>query len=80
MTNSCVIIYDLYFSIARQEQEMNVDGSYRYSYETGNGIIAEEEGYLKNQGTEDEAQVSERKTQFKLYKRSSVSNICRRAT
>lgn len=64
MTNFCVIIYDLYFSIARQEQEMNVDGSYRYSYETGNGIIAEEEGYLKNQGTEDEAQVSERKTQF----------------
>jgi hypothetical protein len=41
----------------RQEQEQNVDGSYKYLYETGNGIIAEEEGYLKNAGTEDEAQV-----------------------
>lgn len=37
---------------------MNVDGSYKYAYETGNGIIAEEEGFLKNAGTEDEAQVS----------------------
>lgn len=44
--------------IIRQEQEVNFDGSYKYAYETGNGIIAEEEGYLKNPGTENEAQVS----------------------
>uniref|UniRef100_A0A336MJ94 CSON002550 protein n=1 Tax=Culicoides sonorensis TaxID=179676 RepID=A0A336MJ94_CULSO len=45
--------------IIRQEQDINVDGSYKYAYETGNGIIAEEEGYLKNPGTEQEAQVSQ---------------------
>lgn len=42
----------------RQEQEQNPDGSYKYAYETGNGIVVEEEGYLKNPGTEEEAQVS----------------------
>lgn len=44
--------------VQRQEQEQNADGSYKYLYETGNGIFAEEEGYLKNAGTEEEAQVS----------------------
>lgn len=48
----------LIFNFHRQEQESNVDGSYKYLYETGNGIYAEEEGYLKNAGTEEEAQVS----------------------
>ena len=43
--------------IIRQEQEVNFDGSYKYSYETGNGIVAEEEGYLKNAGTDAEGQV-----------------------
>lgn len=43
--------------IIRQEQDINADGSYKYAYETGNGIIAEEEGYLKNPGSENEAQV-----------------------
>lgn len=43
--------------ILRQEQEVNFDGSYKYSYETGNGITAEEEGYLKNPGSDAEAQV-----------------------
>lgn len=43
--------------ILRQEQEVNFDGSYKYSYETGNGITAEEEGYLKNAGTDAEGQV-----------------------
>lgn len=52
-----MIIYTNLYSI-RQEQELNPDGSYKYAYETGNGIVAEEEGYLKNQGTEEEAQVS----------------------
>lgn len=45
--------------ILRQEQEVNFDGSYKWAYETGNGIQAEEEGYLKNAGVPDqEAQVS----------------------
>lgn len=44
--------------ILRQEQEVNFDGSYKYSYETGNGIIAEEQGYLKNPGSNAEAQVN----------------------
>lgn len=44
--------------ILRQEQEINVDGSYKWAYETGNGIKAEEEGFLKNAGSEDAAQVS----------------------
>lgn len=43
--------------ILRQEQEVNFDGSYKYSYETGNGITAEEQGFLKNPGSQAEAQV-----------------------
>ncbi|XP_067631797.1 endocuticle structural glycoprotein ABD-4 [Eurosta solidaginis] len=42
--------------IIRQEQEVNFDGSYQYSYETGNGIQADEAGYLKNAGSEAEGQ------------------------
>ncbi|XP_013106447.1 endocuticle structural glycoprotein SgAbd-2 [Stomoxys calcitrans] len=45
--------------ILRQEQEVNFDGSYKYAYETGNGIVAEEQGYLKNPGSNAEAQVAE---------------------
>ncbi|XP_044743669.1 endocuticle structural glycoprotein SgAbd-2-like [Chrysoperla carnea] len=34
------------------------DGSYSYNYETGNGIQAQEQGYLKNRGNpQTEAQV-----------------------
>lgn len=44
--------------ILRNEQEINADGSYSYSYETGNGISAHEEGKIKNAGTEQEAAVS----------------------
>ncbi|RZC38589.1 Chitin bind 4 domain containing protein [Asbolus verrucosus] len=36
--------------ILKQEQEVNFDGSYRSSYETGNGIAAQEQGVLKNAG------------------------------
>lgn len=43
--------------IIRQEQEVNFDGSYKYSYETGNGIQADEEGYLKNAGSDAEGTV-----------------------
>lgn len=32
---------------------MNFDGSYRSSYETGNGISAQEQGQLKNAGQKD---------------------------
>ncbi|XP_055701784.1 pupal cuticle protein 36a-like [Phlebotomus papatasi] len=45
--------------ILRQEQEVNFDGTYKYAYETGNGIAAEETGFLKNAGTEQEAQVAQ---------------------
>ncbi|XP_044266475.1 endocuticle structural glycoprotein SgAbd-8-like [Tribolium madens] len=36
--------------IVKQEQEVNFDGSYHSSYETGNGIAAQEQGQLKNAG------------------------------
>lgn len=43
--------------IIRQSQDVNFDGSYNYAFETGNGILAEEQGYLKNAGNpEQEAQ------------------------
>lgn len=70
---------------------MNVDGSYKYAYETGNGIIAEEEGFLKNAGTEDEAQVSivigwgteqdkSLRPNWNCINIQALTNICRRAT
>lgn len=34
--------------------ENDGDGNYRFSYETGNGIKAEEEGTIKNKGSENE--------------------------
>ncbi|XP_067645839.1 endocuticle structural glycoprotein SgAbd-8 [Eurosta solidaginis] len=34
--------------IIKLESKVNVDGSYQYEYETGNGIMAQESGYLKN--------------------------------
>ncbi|KAL0840391.1 hypothetical protein ABMA28_015648 [Loxostege sticticalis] len=46
--------------IVKQQQEVNFDGSYQWSYETGNGIAAQEQGYLKNAGVKDaEAQVAQ---------------------
>ncbi|XP_046979335.1 endocuticle structural glycoprotein ABD-4-like [Schistocerca americana] len=46
--------------ILSQEQEVNFDGSYKYSFETGNGIVQEEQGFLKNAGNpEAEAQVAQ---------------------
>lgn len=37
---------------------MNFDGSYKWRYKTGNGIEAEEQGFLKNAGVpNEEAQV-----------------------
>ncbi|CAG9858247.1 unnamed protein product [Phyllotreta striolata] len=41
--------------IVRYENEgVNADGSYSWSFETGNGIQAQEQGQIKNQGTENE--------------------------
>ncbi|XP_071447979.1 endocuticle structural glycoprotein SgAbd-8-like [Hetaerina americana] len=46
--------------IVRQEADVGFDGTYKYSYETGNGIVAEEAGFLKNAGVpEQEAQVAQ---------------------
>ncbi|KAJ3654479.1 hypothetical protein Zmor_013666 [Zophobas morio] len=42
--------------ILKQEQEVNFDGSYTSQYETGNGIAAQEQGQLKNAGSEAEAE------------------------
>lgn len=39
--------------IIRQDSEVNFDGSYHSSFETGNGIVADEQGYLKNAGNKD---------------------------
>lgn len=39
--------------ILSQDQEVNFDGSYHSSYETGNGISAQEQGVLKNAGNPD---------------------------
>lgn len=50
--------------ILRQFQDINPDGSYNYAYETGNGIAAEEQGYIKNRGQEDEAQVVQGQFQY----------------
>lgn len=36
------------------QKEQTADGSYKTSYETGNNIIAEESGFLKNPGVENE--------------------------
>lgn len=41
--------------ILRQASEINPDGSYSYSYETGNGITGEESGSLKDIGAEEPA-------------------------
>ncbi|KAG8333434.1 hypothetical protein J6590_000582 [Homalodisca vitripennis] len=40
--------------IIRFDKEQSIDGSYRASYETGNNIVAEETGFLKNVGVKDQ--------------------------
>ncbi|XP_026750980.2 endocuticle structural glycoprotein SgAbd-2-like [Galleria mellonella] len=46
--------------IINQRTDVGINGNYEYSYETGNGIYAQERGYLKNAGVKDaEAQVAE---------------------
>lgn len=47
---------DQVIPIVSQSQEgPNPDGSYKWNYESGNGIKAEEEGHLENAGKEEEA-------------------------
>lgn len=46
---------DKFIPIVRQNSEINPDGSYQYSFETGNGITGEESGALKNIGAEEPA-------------------------
>ncbi|XP_011206006.2 endocuticle structural glycoprotein SgAbd-2 [Bactrocera dorsalis] len=49
--------YEANAVILKQNFDLNPDGSYAYNYETSNGIRADEAGYLKNPGTQVEAQV-----------------------
>ncbi|XP_060853969.1 larval cuticle protein LCP-22-like [Rhopalosiphum padi] len=46
-------------AIVRQSQEVNVDGNFKYGFETENGIVAQAAGYVKNAGSENAAQVIE---------------------
>lgn len=62
--------------IVRQEQEVNFDGSYKYNYETENGINVEEEGYLKNAGTDNAGQVSCSTTSRPYRLTFAVSRSC----
>lgn len=41
--------------ILRQESDINPDGSFQYSYETGNGIVADANGAVRNIGAEEPA-------------------------
>ncbi|EFA00925.1 pupal cuticle protein 20 [Tribolium castaneum] len=45
--------------ILRFENNVNGDGTYNFAYETGDGVQAQEEGYLKNAGSQDEAQAAQ---------------------
>ncbi|XP_011188641.2 uncharacterized protein LOC105216064 [Zeugodacus cucurbitae] len=45
--------------ILQQENEINFDGTYNYSYETENGIQAEERGVPVKVGTEEQKEVVE---------------------
>ncbi|XP_054262115.1 endocuticle structural glycoprotein SgAbd-2-like [Macrosteles quadrilineatus] len=51
--------------VAQYQDGPNPDGSYQYSYQTANGISAQERGYLKNAGQPQlEAQVAEGSYQY----------------
>ncbi|KAK2579012.1 hypothetical protein KPH14_002807 [Odynerus spinipes] len=41
--------------VSQSQEGPNPDGSYKWNYESGNGIKAEEQGQLKNAGSENEA-------------------------
>ncbi|CAH2075270.1 unnamed protein product, partial [Iphiclides podalirius] len=48
-----------YIPIIRFDKEQGTDGSYKTSYETGNNIQAEEQGYLKSVGEDQSALVQQ---------------------
>lgn len=45
--------------VSQSQEGPNPDGSYKWSYEAGNSIKAEEEGHLEDAGTENEALTAE---------------------
>ncbi|CAL8102807.1 unnamed protein product [Orchesella dallaii] len=51
-------------SILRYDNVNNGDGTYQYAYETSNGIAAEEQGFLKNPGTNNEIQTARGSYQY----------------
>ncbi|CAB3364636.1 Hypothetical predicted protein [Cloeon dipterum] len=46
-------------AILTYNNDHGINGDYRYSYSTSNGIQSQEQGYLKNPGTQAEAQVAQ---------------------
>ena len=42
-------------TILRSEQNVNPDGSYQYAYETSDGVSVDQQGSVKNAGTENES-------------------------
>ncbi|CAL1674408.1 unnamed protein product [Lasius platythorax] len=45
--------------VSQSQEGPNPDGSYKWNYEAGNGIKAEEEGHVEDAGTENEAMTAE---------------------
>ncbi|XP_019870431.1 larval cuticle protein LCP-17-like [Aethina tumida] len=50
--------------ILSQESDISPDGSFRTAYATGNGISAQEQGVLKNAGSQDEAEEVQGSSQY----------------
>lgn len=48
-----------HIQILRFDNSNNGDGNYNYAYSTANGISAQEQGYLKNAGSANEAEVAQ---------------------
>ncbi|XP_063920266.1 endocuticle structural glycoprotein SgAbd-2-like [Zophobas morio] len=48
-----------HIQIVRFDNNNNGDGTYNYVYATANGISAQEQGFLKNVGSQSEAQVAQ---------------------
>ncbi|OXA57969.1 Endocuticle structural glycoprotein SgAbd-2 [Folsomia candida] len=53
-----------YAHILRYDNINHGDGTYSYNYETSNGIKAEENGYLKGRGTNNEIQTVQGSYQY----------------
>ncbi|XP_049865989.1 endocuticle structural glycoprotein ABD-4-like [Pectinophora gossypiella] len=84
-----IVLFAVFSSISAQAQKSsepipivrfdsegpNVDGTYKWLYETGNEINAEESGYVKNfgKGEGEEVQVAEGKFSFKTPEGTLIS-------